>query len=120
MKYLCVRCGALNAPVGDYYMQGLPRPHRCDACGAVHSILNDSFEVISPVNAGLPVDAPHCRRSPWMLPRFRPCLPGNYEVRFTDLEPDYMVLRWDGARFRDAHDAVVSERTLLSWRGWWQ
>jgi hypothetical protein len=119
VHYACERCGHANTAYGwrDY---STPKPDSCWRCGAVHSILGSEATVISPVNAPLDAAPTNARRSPWMLPWTRPVLLGLYECRFSDLEPHMIVLRWDGHRWRAADDRPVSDRTFLSWRGWWQ
>lgn len=54
--------------------------------------------------------------SPWMLPRFRPVLPGWYDCRFTHLEPERVRLWWNGYRFT-VNGRCVDMRGFLSFRG---
>lgn len=119
-SYACVRCGNVNT-FARYVLTRWEQAtaDRCVNCGAVHSILRGDVDVIS--RPMMPIDFPHGVVSPWQLWKYKPLQVGKYECRFHNIEPQYLVLWWNGRNFQVSGDdaRAVDCRELMGWRGTW-
>lgn len=117
-----MKCRHCAGPLRIYTFQHAaaklaPQRVNCQRCGSSHSLLRGEAEAINPRplplgSSAMPVNMP------WRDRSTRPIDPGQYEVRFSDIEPRMVTLEWDGRDFR-WQGKKVSTRTLLAWRGEW-
>lgn len=118
-EFKCARCGVMQAVPGwiQRDSQIKPWPHRCVKCGAVHSFLKGSFDVISPPM--YPITAPG-RQSPWIAGNHTPVVAGIYECTFRHLPGHTLRLFWDSRQDMWTHEGQrVKVREMVAWRGSW-
>lgn len=119
-EFACAHCGSsVRITMYAQLRKDLATPIRCRRCGAVHSHLNGSVDVISPVM--MPVTyAVNRGWSPWQFWYTRPITPGAYHCRFTDISID-LTLWWNGRFFQvsETDNRAIQMTTFRSWRGIW-
>lgn len=86
---------------------------RCRRCGAAHFFLAGWAQIVSrPI---VPI-AVYRELSIWIPAPAQPVIPGAYDVRFSELEPNPVQLHWDGRCFRFNGERVAMA-TYLGYRG---
>lgn len=90
-----------------------PWPHRCTRCGAVHSFLKGSYEVISPRMAA--IDARGVV-SPWIAGNHKPVEPGHYDTTWRDVDA-HLRLLWNGSAW--TYEGMRVRGDIVAWRGKW-
>jgi hypothetical protein len=114
----CVYCAGALKVFSFQLKESATTPQRvsCGKCGSNHVLHKGSVEAINP--RPLP-GGEGTRHMPWRDASTRPIVPGLYECRFVEIEPNAIVLWWNGREF--THEGQrVAMRTFVAWRGSWE
>lgn len=115
--FTCVRCGVVQ-DVPSWIQrdsQIKPWPHRCTACGAVHSFLKGSCDVISPQLVPT-TDKRTTRYSPWIAGNHHPVESGLYDTTWRDVDM-HLQLTWNGKCW--LHNGLRVRGVIVAFRGKW-
>lgn len=115
-SFHCIRChrtGRYPSWVTARYSENTV--HRCDYCGTTYCVRYGMVpEVITPPLAT--IDNPSRVVSPWVDPKYRPYITGDFECEFRD--GLRLVLTWNG-RHWTWRGLRVDMTDHLKWRGKW-